>query len=140
MQLFSLIIWIAKFTDPIRDATDIRRISAIRIANSRPRRMELQKESKLIANRWPKETRGIFFRKTAYVIKKSNYIRIIFPLKIFFLLLFCLISHKVCLFVLERLSSWFKFSHHLDPWFITCHLPRTQQNLGDPFRYHTLPQ
>ena len=34
MQLFSLIICFAKFTDPIRDVTDIRRISAILIAGS----------------------------------------------------------------------------------------------------------
>ena len=35
MQLFSLIICFAKFTNPIRDVTDIRRISALRIAGSR---------------------------------------------------------------------------------------------------------
>ena len=34
MQLFSLIICFAKFTNPIRDVTDIRRISATRIAGS----------------------------------------------------------------------------------------------------------
>ena len=30
--IISLIIWFAKFTDPIRDVTEIRRISAIQIA------------------------------------------------------------------------------------------------------------
>ena len=78
MQLFSLIICFAKFTNPICDVTDIRRISALRIAGSLGRsnllpfllRLPIEKQVELV----PSVLAGIEAKPTMHQVCVCVYV------------------------------------------------------------------